>query len=1105
MPSITDLIRRFETAPLADLKRTIRRPSPEEASALKVWLGPDRYEQLRQDVLKPSKRSGGPLRRKVVVLHGIMGAELSVRSGNNENLVWVNLPRIAMGKIDQLKMGQDGRPETDSYATKLMRKYYLEMLLGLGSDHDVEPFWYDWRLDLNESAARLNQFVTQRFGTSAPVDFVAHSMGGLVVRTWIKNHKTRWDKACRLIMLGTPNHGSFAIPQVITGAHKMVRKLALLDLHHNLAGFTKILNTFPGSCQMLPSPLVMESMEPLYRAATWPGRGVSQVLLDRALKHHRDLAPIIDRERMLYIAGTGHLTAADFRDWSAMDRLDGYVFTPEGDETVPHRLGFLEDEDGSVPVRFSRASHGSLPNDPKVVAAVKQYLEGKPITELPEKQTITREHRGIDAVNKVRNDWDEEIKEFSARVPSTSARGRTRRDAEIEVGQESNLLSGFLNSHEQGQRSRGGANEKKSGTPPRVAKKQPTSRSKGSRIQIALHLEDILTFGSGKPGEFGPVDFITAGHYQGVSPQWAELALDLRLSKALGLVANSATTGNVDPSQLFITEATARGAVTMRLGEPYILPLPNSRLSIALAGLGLPGTLGRAELAVMIHEFVVSLAKLGCRHLGTVVIGSGDDNMDVPTVSRIWLETLHLISSSGLKVIPHITFVLISPRRVRELDGAFKALLENNPALSDSIDYQGPTISPATLNRRIDSEFARNEAKRKREQKEGKSTPPKDVPPTFINVARVSGGFEFSAITNTASVPLRVIKVDPVIIENIGRNLAENGDLVKQREWGALLERLLIPRDLRPKLFASDAPVVFTLDASAARIPWEMLRIPSTLPDPTDRDDLDSMRENHSRQFLGSCKGFGVTRQLRTIFAPAPELPRGTRREMKVLIVADPAEDASLSGALEEAMVVAEIAERLRSELEDSGSDLKVTLETRIGPSEATREEVLRLLTLERFDVLHFAGHCYFDKDDPAESGWIFHAGRNERITAAELSRIDHVPAFVFSNACESGITPDRVNPSSLELPPAFAEAFFQRGVRNLICTAWPVEDTAALIFAQSFYEALLGLTSEFKNEPQTIRDAMLHARCKTIESGEGMATWGAYQHYGNPSFRFTR
>ena len=62
-------------------------------------------------------------------------------------------------------------------------------------------------------------------------------------------------------MLGTPNHGSFTIPEVITGALDTVRKIAILDVTHNRAELLSILNTFPGSLQMLPSPLVLPGME----------------------------------------------------------------------------------------------------------------------------------------------------------------------------------------------------------------------------------------------------------------------------------------------------------------------------------------------------------------------------------------------------------------------------------------------------------------------------------------------------------------------------------------------------------------------------------------------------------------------------------------------------------------------------------------------------------------------------------------------------------------------------------------------------------------------------------------------------------------------------
>ena len=68
-------------------------------------------------------------------------------------------------------------------------------------------------------------------------------------------------------------------------------------------------------------------------------------------------------------------------------------------------------------------------------------------------------------------------------------------------------------------------------------------------------------------------------------------------------------------------------------------------------------------------------------------------------------------------------------------------------------------------------------------------------------------------------------------------------------------------------------------------------------------------------------------------------------------------------------------------------------------------------------------------------------------LTANDLERIDRTPKFIFANACQSGVLPSRPDLSSPELPAAFAEAFFKKGVANYICTAWPVGDDAALQF----------------------------------------------------------
>ena len=442
MPALPQLIRRFETAPLPELLEAVKRPTAAEAEAFCQWLGPARYETLRRRSLanageaRRTRAARGP-KPNAVVLHGIMGAELTVRKGRDEDLVWVNIFRLGFGQISRLKMKTDGTPETDSFASGMMRKYYLELLLGLTEDANVQAFWFDWRRDLKDSADQLQASIQSWFGSTAPVMLVGHSMGGLVARTWIRHYGSRWDRNCRLVMLGTPNHGSFAIPQVITGAHKMVRKLATVDQRHSLASFTGILNTFPGSLTMLPSPLVLPEMAKLYDAATWTGRGVSQAMLDRARRHHDSLAGITDAERMIFVAGSGHLTAHGVRNWNALGSLDGYTHTPEGDETVPHVLGFLN----KVPVRYSPATHGGLPNDADVVSAVRQYLAGEEMAALAEAAPVIRGRtRGPASVKALSAAWDAEVAEFGALARAQRSRGPRSPVADVE----SFLLRGFL-------------------------------------------------------------------------------------------------------------------------------------------------------------------------------------------------------------------------------------------------------------------------------------------------------------------------------------------------------------------------------------------------------------------------------------------------------------------------------------------------------------------------------------------------------------------------------------------------------------------------------------------------------------------------------------
>ena len=80
-------------------------------------------------------------------------------------------------------------------------------------------------------------------------------MGGLVSRRFIQLFPDIWKamddasgsgRGGRLVMLGTPNRGSFAIPITLSGAEKLVKLLAKADLHHSEQELLSIIGTFPG-------------------------------------------------------------------------------------------------------------------------------------------------------------------------------------------------------------------------------------------------------------------------------------------------------------------------------------------------------------------------------------------------------------------------------------------------------------------------------------------------------------------------------------------------------------------------------------------------------------------------------------------------------------------------------------------------------------------------------------------------------------------------------------------------------------------------------------------------------------------------------------------
>jgi len=193
----------------------------------------------------------------------------------------------------------------------------------------------------------------------------------------------------------------------------------------------------------------------------------------------------------------------------------------------------------------------------------------------------------------------------------------------------------------------------------------------------------------------------------------------------------------------------------------------------------------------------------------------------------------------------------------------------------------------------------------------------------------------------------------------------------------------------------------------------------------------------------------------------------------------------------------------------DEGSALRETLlhagamVSLVEGAAASRARVLREMGSGDYDVLHFAGHGFFDADDPGASGLV--CAENVVLRGSDMDGIASLPALVFFNACEAARVrrPGRSGRGEigrsaearlfgLRRSSSLAEAVLDGGVANFVGTHWPVGDESALAFSKSFYAGLV--------RGARLDETMLEARRKVRAAGS--IDWADYVHYGNPGFR---
>jgi pimeloyl-ACP methyl ester carboxylesterase len=336
--------------------------SGEQRQELAAYFGDSEYVDLVRLARKAERVAVNEAGPHVVVVPGILGSQLGIarRRPLPNDVLWLDPIDIQVGRLRLL--GLDAGAPIIPLGVVLYSHLKLRLRLRTAG-FPVTFHDYDWRLGIEESGAAFAAWLREQ--GSRRLAIVAHSMGGLLSRAALALPGTQHVE--RVVLLGTPNQGSFAPVQVLRGTYAVVRKIARLDAATTAERLTEeVFNGFPSLYQMIP-PAGRKGAPDLLDPRAWPDSGpaLRPPLLERARRFREGLPPA--DERFVAIAGVGQETV------TAVSRLrDGFAYTVtrHGDGTVPADSAALN----GANTYFAKTAHSELTRDAAVAAAIVDVL-----------------------------------------------------------------------------------------------------------------------------------------------------------------------------------------------------------------------------------------------------------------------------------------------------------------------------------------------------------------------------------------------------------------------------------------------------------------------------------------------------------------------------------------------------------------------------------------------------------------------------------------------------------------------------------------------------------------------------------------------------------
>lgn len=988
----------------------------------------------------------------VIVLPGIMGSSLTV----DGHEVWVNKWQLLRGRFAHLEVNGDGRRVEPSG----LLKQYAPLVSHLAGNWQVFTVPYDWRRDITEAADLLAERIEHddvRLGEQE-VHIVAHSMGGLVARAFVAKHPDLWERVGgRLIQLGTPNWGSFAIANALMGEELLLRALAFADVFHDKQDLVEVLSTFPGAYQLLPwvartLPDGNNDHAGLYNRAAWgEDTSIRQELLDRAKTFQQSIEGTVDPSRVIFIAGDGHRTPYRLRIEASGQISLG--ITEHGDGRVPHDFGF---EGLDVPTFFSGARHGDLASAPDVLKAIDELLSTGSTTVLPTQPAVRR----ADARDVV--EW----------VPL--------QEVEFRLGNSTSFQT----------RAMGVSGEEEA----------------GSAIDQALG----LYVGTGEPVKIGAQPLrvrvvhasleqarypVAVGWYKGLPIDGALSFIDWRFGGALGrrlelglypeeggtaiyvaapggslpkgaIVLGLGEFGQLTPTRLTaaVEEGTLRYALETRASDADSGGIPTIGVAAVLAGA--PGRYGlglETALLALITGVARASAKLA----------------DAVTISDLEIIEIHEgIAEQTASVLRRIAD---SPT-AKTLDVPIEPvpILEPRPGGRPGIGDPEES-GPAWPRVQLEFENPRDRSPTWTPEDAESSEPGSQPDPIDTSVGGTRSEpreLTYIGLTRRAQADHFSVKVDTEGLRRlVGKAVSESRS---DSQINNTLYELLLPNPAKLGIEELDN-LHLLVDESTAWIPWEVL---------AGHDRLGVLQPLALRT--------GLLRQLKPTYAEQRlRMPPPIGKQ--ALVIGDPPAGERfprLDGAQREARRVAEI---LRTDAEGAGYEVTSRIYG-LDAESSEADEIRNDFFARPYRIIHIAAHGVFDEGSVSELAVGVVIGEDDRLSALDFQQRSTVPDLVFLNCCHIGRIDDasseKVRGRFSDLAASVALELMRSGVKAVVAAGWAVDDRAAEAFATTFYEQMISGSA--------FGDAVFEARqAARIADGGRSNTWGAYQCYGDPGFHF--